>query len=282
VHPLKVRIVTDSTASIPPEICRALDIAVVSTIIQFGTETFVDGVDPLGEYYPRLEKAEHPPTTSTPAPWAFFEVYEKLAHEACEIISIHVMETKTTLINSARMAAGMLPGAHIHVMDSGSTSLGLGLLAMAAARLAKLGHAASEIIHEVERTVPHVHVHAAIRDMTQLRRSGRVSLGAALLANMLAIRPILYIGQSMVEVVGKARGWPVAVERMVEMAVEKAGDARVVLAVVHTNCEHEAHELMERILSRFNIVEAMVAEAGPTLATHAGAGALGVVTLPSQ
>jgi DegV family protein with EDD domain len=276
---LTVRIVTDSSAGLPAELCRELGIEVVPATVHFGADTFVDGVDPAPAFYQRLSESPEPPTTSTPSPGAFLELYQRVSHEATTIISIHLMETKSTLVNVARMAAQMLPEADIRVVDSRTTTLGLGLLAIAAARAAQIGMAAAGILAELERLIPRVHVYAAIPDLKQLRRSGRVSLGQALIAGALGIKPILYIGGGVAEVVGKVRGWSQAVERTVEMALEKAGPARVALAVVHTNAEEQAYQLLAAIRGKFRVAEVLVADAGTAVASHAGAGALGVVTL---
>ncbi|MDF2631123.1 MAG: domain protein DegV family, partial [Symbiobacteriaceae bacterium] len=174
----------------------------------------------------------------------------------------------------------MLPELQIHVIDSQTTTLGLGLITIAAARAAASGLPADAIIALVERLIPQVHVHAAIRDLAQLRRSGRVSLGQALIAGVLGIKPILYIGQGMAEVVDKVRGWSRAIEQVVAMAQAKAGQARVFLAVVHTNAEAEARELLAQVRDRFNCVETLIADAGTGVATHGGPGALGIITMP--
>lgn len=276
---LTIKIVTDSTASIPREICLALDITVVPAIIHFGSDTFMDSVDSTDQFYERLVDAPEPPTTSTPSPGAFLEAYRKAAEGATAIISIHVMETKSTLINTARLAAQMLPGVPIHVVDSQSTTLGLGLLTIAAARAARTGRAVSEILEYLERLIPRVDVFAAVPELKQLRRSGRVSLGQALVAGVLGIKPILYIGNGVAEVTDRVRGWSRAIDHMVELACQRVGDARVTLAVVHTNAEAEAHRLLEAVRHRFHSVEVLIAEAGPALASHAGPGALGIATL---
>ena len=276
---MRVRIVTDSTASIPAAICREMGITVVPVPIQFGADTFVDSVDPAEEFYARLIAGEHLPTTSTPSPGTFVEAFTQAAEGDMTVIAIHVMESKSTLINTARLAAGMLPEHRIHVVDSQTTTLGLGLLVVTAARAAVRGESADQILAMVSRLIPQVDTFAVIREMTQLRRSGRVSLGQALVAGVLSIKPILYIGHSVIEVADKVRSWPRAVDQMVEMAFAKVGDARVSLAVVHTNAEREGQELLERIRHRFNCAEVLVTEAGTALAAHAGAGALGIVTL---
>lgn len=254
---------TDSTASIPADLCHELGITVVPVPIHFGNETFLDGIDPTESFYERLRAHSNLPTTSTPSPGTFAQTYQHLAQDGSAILSVHLMETKSGMINVARMAAKMLPQLQIEVADSETTTLGLGLLTILAARAAKGGASIGDLRELVQGLVAHVHVFAAIRDLTQLRRSGRVSLGVA-------------------EVVGKARGWPHTLEEMVAMARAKAGDSRVMLAVVHTNAAAEAQAFLERIKGEFHCVESLVAEAGPALATHAGEGALGIVTIPVE
>lgn len=251
----------------------------ISATVHFGTETFVDGVDPSSEFYRKLAGSEEPPTTSTPSVGAFLDLFRRLTDDGSELIAVHIMETKSALINAARMAAQELADRKIHIVDSHSTTMGLGLLAMAAARAARAGQSAADILARLEALTPGVHVFAAIREMTQLRRSGRVSLGKALVAGLLSIKPVLYLGRSVIEVVDKARGWSGAVDVIVERAVAATGDMPVHLVVVHTNAETEARELMNRIRHRFKVVESLIADAGSALATHAGAGALGIVTM---
>jgi DegV family protein with EDD domain len=280
VAPLKrVKIVTDSSASIPAHICVALGITVMPIPIQFGTETFVDGVDPAAVFYERLMALAEPPKTSTPSPGTFLATYERLAEEATAIISIHLLASKSGVVNTASLAADLVPGIAIFIVDSGTTTLGLGLLAIAAAKAAQMGQSAEEIIAYLHTLIPRVHIHAAIREMTQLRKSGRVSLGQAFLAGALAIKPILYIGQSAIDVADRVRSWPRAVDRMVELASERTLNGRVAMAVVHTNAEEEATALLARVRSQFNCPHPFIAEAGTALASHAGPGALGIVTM---
>lgn len=278
---MTVRIVTDSTASIPADLCHQLNITVVPVPIQFGSLTHLDGVDPSAEFYALL-KGEVPPSTSTPSPGVFASTYSRLVDEGTEVLSIHVMESGSSLINVARMAAARHPAGQVQVADSGSTSLGMGLMVVAAARAAQAGQSLSQIRALVQRLHSRASLFAAIPDLAQLRRSGRVSLGSALMAGMLSIKPIIYVGQSAIEVVAKVRGWRSTVDRMVALAQSRAQGAVVQLAVVHTNAREEAERLMGAIRNRFECTEAFVAEAGPALAAHAGAGALGIAMLAEE
>lgn len=279
---LTVRIVTDSTSALPKAVCRALGIEMVSATIHFGTETFVDGVDPAEQFYERLRNSGQSPTTSTPSPAAFHEVYSRLTADGSEVISIHLLQSKSATYSTACMAAQMLGDRKIHVVDSRTTSRALGLLVTEAARLAAAGQSAEAILLQLETLLDRVDCHAVIRDMTQLRRSGRVSLGKALVAGILAIKPVLYIGRGLIEVVDKARGWPGAVDLMVECALSRAGTAPVKMVVLHTDAAAEAQALLERIRGRFGVAEAEVADAGTAVAAHAGPGALGIATVRLQ
>jgi len=276
---MRVRIVTDSTASIPLAIREELDITVVPSPILFGSDSFLDGSISMAEFYQRLRSAPQSPSTSTPSPSEFLAAYERLLREADSVISIHMMGTKTTIPTVARMAAGMAPAGRVRVIDSQSLSLGLGLLVMEAARAAQAGEDADSVQSLVESLIPGIHLHAAVREMTQLRKSGRVSLGQALLANALSIKPVVYAGRSTIEVVEKARGFHHAVDEMVALALEKAGPNPVDLAVLHSDCEAEAQELLARVRDRFNCRNLLVAELGANLAAHTGPGALGVATM---
>ncbi|MFZ5817066.1 MAG: DegV family protein [Bacillota bacterium] len=276
---MRVRIVTDSTSSIPMEIRQALDITVVPSPIMFGSFSFKDGEIPMSEFYERLRSSPTPPNTSTPSPAEFLEAYTALLREAEAVISIHMMGTKTTIPRVARMAAEMAPSGRVHVIDSQSTTLGLGLLVMQAARAAQSGASVAEILRLVEGLIPGIQIHVAVREMTQLRRSGRVSLGQALLANALSIKPVIRAAGSAIEVVEKARGFHHALDRVVSLAQEAAGEAPVDLAVIHSNTPAEGQQLLDRVRSLFNCREAIVAELGANLAAHVGPGALGIATM---
>lgn len=273
-----IRIVTDSSAGIPPDLCEALSITVVPVPVHFGSTVFTGGVEEAGRFY-ELLSSEPPPTTSTPSPAEFEELYRSLSRGGEPVLSIHIMETKSGLINAARMAAAALPAGAVTVVDSGSTSMGMGLQVLAAARAARQGATLTELRQMVARLRERAALFAAIPQLTQLRRSGRVSLSQSLVAGLLAIKPVLYVGQSRIDVVRTVRGWRQAVEQMVALAEAGAGGREVHLAVVHTNAEAAAHSLLQEIGGRFRCAEALVAEAGPALAAHAGEGALGIATL---
>ncbi len=277
---VKVAIVTDATASLPPALTRELGILVVPVPIQVGRETFLGGVDPPERFYDLLARGELP-GTSTPSPGMFMDIYRSLEGQAAAIVSVHVAASKSAVQQSARIAASMLPHLEIHVVDSGQVSLGLGLLAAGAARMAREGQTAAEIVRWLAATVPRTEVVAAVRDLAILRRSGRVGMGKSLVAGLLNIKPVLQVHAGEIQVVDQVRAWPRAVERLVELARAAAANrpGRLHLAVVHTHCPADAAALQEMLAPSFPDAEILVAEAGPALASHAGPGTLGICVL---
>ena len=135
---MAVKIVTDSTADLPTDLARELDITVVPLNIHFGQESFLDGVD-LGsdEFFERLIRGPQLPTTSQPSPGVFADVYRGLVDAGDQVLSIHISELLSGTLNSATQAKGQLGDAPIEVLDSLQVSMGLGLVVTAAAQAAK-------------------------------------------------------------------------------------------------------------------------------------------------
>ena len=138
---MTLRIVTDSTCDLPREAIQALGITVVPLSILFGDEELMDGVDIQTEqFFRRLERDPHMPTTAQPAPALFARAYQRLIDEgATEILSIHLSEKLSGTFESARLGAEGIEGARIERLDSGSVSLGLGIGVMEAAKAARGG-----------------------------------------------------------------------------------------------------------------------------------------------
>lgn len=274
-----VRVVTDSAASLPADVAAQHQVTVVPLHVQFGMESFEDGVSITpAEFYRRMEQNELP-TTSQPAPGAVAEVYRRLKAEADQIISVHVMGRASGTLGTAAMAATLCPDQDIAVFDSETVSLGEGLLALVAAKAAALGKAKEEILAQLKEARSHVHVFAALPSVTHLVRGGRVTRGQGLLASLLAIKPVLNLTGGAVEVIDKVRTFPRALDRCVQLMEEAVGQRQIRLAIVHTNAREQAEAWLAAVRGRFNVIDTMIAEAGPVLAVHAGPGVLGIVAL---
>lgn len=124
-----VQVVTDSAADLPSEIVRELSITVVPDNVHFGHRTYRDGVDITSEeFFAELARSPTIPTTSQPPVGVFEEVYRRLAEETNQIISIHLPQRLSAVLNSAYLAAQALPGVEIVLVDSTQVSMGMGWL----------------------------------------------------------------------------------------------------------------------------------------------------------
>jgi len=142
-----VKIVTDSTSDIPSQVAQALGITIVPAYIHFGDRAYRDRVDiSEDELYQRLVDGPVHPTTSAPSPGDFAEAYSRLAQESDEIVSIVVTSKQSAVYDSALLGKETARGkCRIEVIDSGSVTMGLGLMAIAAAEVAQAGGGIEEV-----------------------------------------------------------------------------------------------------------------------------------------
>jgi len=273
-----VKIVTDSGADIPKPLAEELDIAVVPLTVHFGDEEFKDGVDlELSEFYRRLHAGGQPRTTQ-PSPTDFEAVYRRLQVDADAIVSVHLSSELSGTMQSASIAAAMdgidVP---VHVVDSRSASLGIGMLAVEAARMAKAGASAEDIVQHLEAIVARQKVLFLVDTLEYLQRNGRIGRAQAFVGGLLNIKPLLTIDDGVVAPLERARGRAKARARLLELVTQGAQGQRVKVAVMHADALEEAESLASELRSRLDVEELVVGQLGATIGTHAGPGTLGVV-----
>ena len=274
---MTVRVVTDSTADIPPEILKDLDIAVVPIYVVFGEKSYRDRVD-IGEdeFYQRLSLDGVLPTTAVPSPKDFADLYSDLAKETDEIISIHLTSKESGIYSSAVLAKDMVhKKCRVEVIDSRTISMSYGLLAMAAAREAKAGASLDQVAEMVRRSVPQTHILFMVDTLKYVVRGGRVSRTRGLLGSVLWVKPLLTLKDGHLTVSTVARTRAKAIERLYDFAT---GFPHVIEAAVpYTTDREEAEALASRLRVALAGVPVHLARVGPALGTHAGPGAMGVV-----
>jgi len=279
-----IRIVTDSTCDLPQELVEQYDIHVVPVPIQFGTETYLDGVTiDTATFYRRVERDGMLPKTSQPPPNAFVELYRKLAGQADEIISIHVTGRLSGTLNSALMAAeAVADTVQVTVFDSWGGSAGLGFMCLDAARMAAGGRTVAEILNRLEEVRPKVNHLFTLASLKFAEMSGRVNKLQSALASLLSIKPIIKAEGGLMEMAAQVRTRKKAIERVIEMARERVGDTRINLAVIHAQAPEEAAALLEQAKSALHVSETFIHELALSLAVHFGPGTLAIVTYPAE
>lgn len=171
-----VKIVTDSSSDIPADVARELGIAVVPLYVRFGDKSYREGIDiDIDRFYHELEHNPNPPKTSTPSPGDFIQVYQQLAAETDEIVSIHLSSKLSATSNVARLAADYVKDkCQVEVIDSRSASMGLGLIAITAAKAARAGASLDQITETVHQTIPYIHLFGIITNLRYVMREKRL------------------------------------------------------------------------------------------------------------
>jgi DegV family protein with EDD domain len=276
-----VAIVTDSTADLPPELARSHGVTVVPLTLNFEGKALLDGVDIRpDEFYRRLPSATTHPTTSQPAPGRFAEVYAALLADHDEVLSIHISQRLSGTYESARQAADMTDAKRVRVVDSELVSMSLGLITLAAAKLASSGSDAKSVESKVLDMRSQVQTYFSVATLEFLRRGGRIGRASALLGSVLQLKPVLCIRDGLVTPLERVRTFDRALNRVVELAREVDRGQGVCVIVGHADAEADA----ERIGRELDpIAETlMIQPLGPVVGAHAGPGVVGVGCYPAE
>lgn len=276
---MNVAVVTDTTCDLQPEVVLRHGIEVVPLYINIEGRSYLDGVDiSRQEFYQVLPSLRRPPTTSAPGMGTFVERYERLAEAgAREIVSIHISAALSNVVNVARMAAEEFGRVPVHVLDSGQLSLGVGLIALRAARLAADGVDGKEILRQMREYGRRTYCYAGLSTLEYLRRSGRVSNLVAGIGNLLELKPLLKMNDGQITM-ERVRTRKKALERLVSL-VRGLGPLEQ-LALVHTHDPAEAEHLREIAADLFPAQQDLMrAEVTPVIGSHIGPGAVGFVAV---
>ena len=270
-----VKIVTDSTADIPPEL--AGDITVVPCFVQFGETSYLDGVDITREqFYARLTSDKVLPKTAAPSAGLFEETYRRVAADGDKVISLHVASTLSSMTNSARLGAEAVPEARVTVYDSETVTMSLGWMCVAAARAARQSQSVAQIIALLDDMKTRAHVFAALDTLDFLRRSGRISWASAMMGQLLNVKPIVRVYRGVVSLLERVRTRTRSVQRLEEL-VTGLGQLEF-LAVLHTTAQEAAQQLAHDV-AHLAPPPIPVIEITPVIGTHVGPNGLGLAAI---
>ncbi len=273
----KIAVVTDSTAYLPPELVAQYGIHVMPQQLIWGDETFLNGVtiDPP-TFYERLSRSGDIPTTAQASAGEFAHLFAEVARNADGIVGVFISTELSGTVASALAAQELLPDLPIEVVDSRFTTMGLGFVALAAARAAAEGKGLAEVAAAARELVPRVNVLFIVETLEYLHRGGRIGGASRLLGSALRIKPLLHLTEGRIDALERVRTKRKAVERMLEVMAERVGNATVHAAVIHANAPEEAARLREQVRERFPHTELYLAELSPVIGTHVGPGTVGV------
>ncbi len=281
-----IAVVTDSTAYIPEEAHAGLDIPVIPLWLIWGDERLRDGVDIDPQtFYRRLRTSTTFPTTSQPSVGEFVEFFRTVAaeYQTDTVVGAHISSAISGTVVSAEAATAQLPELNITVIDSLSTSMGLGFVVLAAARAAAAAGSVEEIAAAAERMRDSVNVLFTVDTLEYLHRGGRIGGAKRFLGTALNIKPLLHLEQGRVEPLAQVRTKGKAVARMLEEAEQRlAGSRMSEAAVLDVDSSKEGDALAELVKERFGLRTVYRTKVSPVIGAHAGPGTVGVAFYPER
>jgi DegV family protein with EDD domain len=278
-----IGIVTDSTADLPLPLLAQHHITVVPLIVLFGDEAFQDGIEITSDkFFKRLVRESKLPTTSQPSPIAFRTAYERLREEgATEILSIHISGRLSKTLESARQGAGGVEGVRIVHLDSGLTTLALGMGVVKAAEAVEAGCTLDEARDVAASFFRRTHTFFMVDTLEYLRRGGRIGRAQEIVGSLLQLKPILSLQDGEVVPVGRARTKQKAIEEMLRRAAELR-PIEELMAVHATTTPNDLEHVVERLHGLAPAAPITVNRITPVIGVHGGPGLLGFAVVTAD
>lgn len=281
-----IALVTDSTCDLADNIMEKYQIEIVPLTVHFDEDTYYDKVDlDNDQFYAMMETSSELPTTSQPSVGLFIDKYQKLAEEYDQVISIHLSSALSGTCESARLAAAQVDNINVEVIDSRSTSTGLGFMVMLAAEMIEAGKSAAEIKEKILAERENLTIYFTVNELTYLEKGGRIGKAQAFLGSIFNFNPILELSAATGEITPKekVRGYKKTNLKMVELALETIGQSnKVNLAYIYAKNSDNFNQLQDLFESelesqndfKYNLFENKI---GTVLTSHTGPLVYGIV-----
>ena len=273
---MTVKIVTDSTADIPAALAKELDINVVPQVLVFGDKTYRDRIDiTIDDFYQKLLHEPTYPHTSQPTPQDFVDIFSNLCKQKPDgIVAILLSAKLSGTINSAQQAKKLVKSeCPIQIIDSKMVAMGLGIIVIAAARMAKAGKSESEITDAVKKMVGNTKLLILFDTLEFLAKGGRIGKVKSLVGSILNVKPMVTVKDGELVPMGQVRSRSKGKEKLLDL-IEDIKDIEDI-AIIYSTTPDEANKMADDIVG-FPREKIYVGQVGPVLAAHAGPGVLGI------
>jgi DegV family protein with EDD domain len=272
-----IAVVTDSTATIHQETMHEYGIHVAPLHINWDKVKYRDGIDITPkEFYERLRTSVTLPTTSGAIVAEFLQIFEGLRGKADGIVTIVLSKELSAVYNSLMTAKEMVSDMAIEAIDSKLSTMAMGFAVVASAKVAAAGGSMPQVIKAARDVMAKAHLFFALDNLDYLRRGGRVNMPAAVIANLLKVKPVLTLKDGKVEPVAKPRTKPRAIETLLNLMKERVKDTPLHVDVMHADDRDAAENLRREISLRFHCAELLITDFTPVMGSHTGPNALGV------
>lgn len=272
----KIKIVTDSTSDLSPELLEKYGIEMLPLYVHIGDETYRDGDSiTLEELFRRIKEGGPFPTTSQVNPQDFHDVYKKYLDEGYKIISLHISSQLSGTVQSAVIAKGMLESDDIEIIDCEGLSGTLMLNLVEAGEMVLAGKSMEEVVEGIKANIPKMKVLVSFDTLENLIKGGRLGKAAGTLGGILGLKPLITLKGGKLEVVDKVRGAKKAQKALLSFLDEaklKPGSKVVLINAINDTMRPVLIENLEsRGIGYYDV------KVGCVLGVHAGPGLMGAM-----
>ena len=274
----KIKLICDSMADLTKDQIEKYDIEVLPLLINFGEESYLDGVEITPEVlFERIEKEGSLPTTAQVIPNRFMDTYKKYLDDGYKIISIHISSAMSGTYQSACIAKDTLESEEIFVIDSKNVTAALGMLVLKAAILKENGYGTKEIAEELEKIKFNIKSSILFESLDNLVRGGRISKTAGIVGSVLGMKLILEIKDGLMSVKDKIRGSKKAIKKIISDLESNDLDNDVPVILIEVDNPEVTNALETYLIE--NKVNYILSPVGTTVCIHSGRKCCGLVFL---
>ncbi len=279
---MAIRIITDSTSDIPLENQKALGIDIVSLSVIFGDKKYADGVDLKKEqFYEMLSKSSVLPSTSQVNPDGFFDLFKNYTDAKDDVLLIVISSKLSGTYQSAVIAKDMVGADNIYLVDSTTTTFGLALLVYEAIALRNKGVCAKDIYARIMSLRDKIKFYAVVNTLKYLKMGGRLSSSAAIIGEVLSIKPLVSVTGGEVKNIGKERGQKAAFAWILNKIQEDPPSKEYPICFGHSNAPQMMKEFTDYLCGYVDLTPNHICEIGGVIGTHAGPGCVGIAYIPA-
>ncbi len=271
----KIKIVTDSSVTIEPEVAKELDITIVPLSVMVDGVVYSDADLEEGEFLRLMQSSRNLPKTSQPPVGVFADIFERLAEDGAQIISIHMSHALSGTVEAARQGA-TLANADVTVVDSSFTDQAMKFQVTEAAKLAKEGASLEEILTRIEEVKEKTELYIGLSTLENLVKGGRIGRVSGLISSLLNIRVIMQMKDHQLEPIVKGRGAKTFKKWLDDLTASLQIKQVAEIGISYAGSPELAQEMKES-LQPYVKKPISVLETGSIIQTHTGENAWAVL-----
>ena len=280
---MKLAVITDSSAFLQAETLRKEDLFVLDIPVNIDGQEYVEGVNLTAqEFYEKMASANELPKTSQPSIAKLDEILSSLKDKGyTHALGLFLSSGISGFHQNIQYMKDEYEGLTIAFPDTRITSAPLGYMVESVFRWAEQGDSFESILDKLAEQIENTSAFIMVDDLDHLVKGGRLSNGAAILGNLLSIKPILYFNdQGVIEVYEKVRTEKKATKRLVEIVKEATANGNYQITVIHGNAPQKAADLRQLLIDGGVATDVSIATFGSVIGTHLGEGSIALGYTP--